>query len=115
MGRENRFFSEKKLQASTPRPCLLFHRIVQEQHPIWLKPPRDCPELPARNPTTETTEHTEREPSSFRGFRVLRGLKAIETNPGTVPSYRPGILPPNSPNTRNESLLLSVVSVYSVV
>ncbi len=34
-------------------------------------------QLPARNPTTETTEHTEREPSSFRGFRVFRGLKSF--------------------------------------
>ena len=32
-----------------------------------------------------------------------------------APNYRPGIQPQNTPNTRNESLLLSVVSVVSVV
>ena len=43
---------------------------------VGLHKPRDCPELPAKNPTTEHTEYTEGEPSSFRVFRVFRGLKS---------------------------------------
>jgi mRNA interferase MazF len=44
-----------------------------------LTKPRDCPQLLAKNPTTEQTEHTEREPSFFRvfGYSVVhkpRGL-----------------------------------------
>jgi len=49
----------------------------------WFTKPTDCPELLARNPTTEHTEYTEGEPFFFRVFRVFRGSQ----NQRTVPSY----------------------------
>jgi hypothetical protein len=77
----------------------------------WLPQPRDCPWLPAENPTTEHAEHTETRAFFFRGFRVFRGYP----NPGTVPGYQPRIQPRNTPNTRKREPSFSVVSVYSVV
>jgi hypothetical protein len=77
----------------------------------WLEKPWDCPQLPAKNPTTEHAEHTETRAFFFRVFRVLRG----EQNPGTVPSYKPRIQPQNTPNTRKPGPSFSVCSVYSVV
>jgi len=39
----------------------------------WLEKPRDCPQLPAENSTTEHAEHTETRAFFFRGFCVVRG------------------------------------------
>jgi hypothetical protein len=39
----------------------------------WLAKPRDCPELPAKNSTTEHAEHTETSAFFFRVFRVFSG------------------------------------------
>jgi hypothetical protein len=39
----------------------------------WLNNPRDCPQLQAKNPTTEHAEHTETRAFFFRVFRVFRG------------------------------------------
>ena len=56
-----------------------------------LTKPRDCPQLPARIPTTEHTEHTERELSFFRvfGYSVVhkpRGLYPVSFHPVCRPS-----------------------------
>ena len=50
--------------------CLLFPWFLWFP---WLAKPRDCPELPAENPTTEHAEHTETSAFFFRGFCVFRG------------------------------------------
>jgi hypothetical protein len=39
----------------------------------------------------------------------------VYQTPGTVPSYQPGIQPPNTPNTRKPEPSFSVCSVHSVV